>query len=153
MKLDAPGEYLIILKGHSKANLTKSLQQNKYIPRCSKVSMHYKLTKLSDMENTLDEEYLAEKGTVDSSSNNCKNVDIDSPRAVQKELDASRSREYMDINAKVLIPEPSSRKKMTFRLSSTSKPITSVIKVTAALPDEIREISDMKFSLNVAPGK
>lgn len=147
MKLDSPGEYIVTIRGKHKANLSKSLETNKFIPKCHKVSMYYQLTKISDMKDTFDEEFIAEAGSSDSNSNNCKNVEIDDITAVQKAIEKLKVNNYMDISAKILIPDPTSKKRISFMFRSSNKPELSVVKVTAALPEDIRQITNMKFHL------
>jgi hypothetical protein len=66
----AAGDYVLTLSGGHKANLTKTLETNKQIPRCSKVSIFYQLIKISEIKDTFDEEFLAETGEIDTDGNN-----------------------------------------------------------------------------------
>ena len=153
MKLDAPGEYVVTVAGTHKTLMTTALEKNEYIPRCSKVSMYYQLVKVSDIQTTYDEEFAAETGSIDDSNDNCKDIEIDKVGAIQKAIESQRVNNYMDINAKILIPDPSKSKKVTFVIRSSSKPILSVVKVTASLPEDIRLVTSMKFQLVAVEAK
>ena len=109
--------------------------------------MYYQLVKISDVKNTLDEEFLADAGFSDASNKNCRDVEIDDIADVQKAIEKMKVSNYMDISAKILIPDPSSKKRVSFMFRSGNKPELSVVKVTAALPEDIRQISNMKFHL------
>jgi hypothetical protein len=118
MKLDSPGEYIVTVRGMHKAILTPKLKENKLIPKCSKISVLYQMTKISDIQTTYDEEFIAQTGTIDASSDNCKNVDIDEVNEIQKHIELQRISNYMDINTKILIPDPASNKKISFIVRS-----------------------------------
>jgi len=149
LKLDSPGEYVVTLSGSHNAVLTKTLETNKFIPRCSKVSMYYQLTKISEIKNTYDEEFKSEIGEIDTSGNNCKNIKLDDVLSIQKYIEKQRGDNYMDISAYVLIPDPTTKKSIQFILRSLNKPSMSVVRVTVSLPEEIRLISSMKFHLRI----
>lgn len=62
LKLDSEGEYIITVSGGHKAALTKTLEANNLVPKCSKVSMFYHLSRISDLQNTFNEEFESEAG-------------------------------------------------------------------------------------------
>ena len=124
-----------------KVSLTKSLEKNNLIPRWSKVSFYYKLVKVSDIESSNDEEYEAAAGENESNNKNCKDVEIDSPLDVQKELEKSRGSNSLDIHAKLMIPDPASKKKLSFFIKSVGKPLVSILKITASFPEDVSLVS------------
>ena len=149
MKLDSPGEYIVTIKGKHSAKLTKNLQTNEFIPKCSKVSFYYQVLKISDVRNTYDEEFAANTGGMDASNDNCKNVEIDTIETISQYLESERTRNSIDVSAKLLIPDPTSKKKIGFLLRSANKPIMSVVKVSASLPENVRQSTNLKFHLKV----
>jgi hypothetical protein len=149
MKLDSSGDYIVRISSSHSATLTKTLKKNELIPKCSKVSFYYQLIKISDIKTTYDGEFLADTGGMDASDNNCKNVEIDTVPAINSEIERQRTNNYFDINAKLLIPDPSSQKKLGFYMRSSNKPILSVVKIAASLPENIRLSTNLKFHLRV----
>jgi hypothetical protein len=55
----------------------------------------------------------------------------------------------MDLSANVLIPDPTTKKSIRFVLRTLNKPTTSVVRVTASLPEEIRGLTKLKFQLKI----
>jgi len=145
MKLDAPGEYIVTIKGGHKAILSPKLKANSKIPKCSKVTMFYQMTKLSDIQDTFDGEYISQTGTMDGIQDNCKNVEIDDLKSVRVHLEQQRVSNYMDVSAKIMIPDPASDKKINFIVRSSNKPIMSVVKISVALPEKIRQVSNLRY--------
>ena len=149
VRLNHAGEYIVTVSGGHKAMLTDTLRVNKHVPKCSKVSMFYQLSKISELNQAFDEEYENEIGEIDSSRNNCKNVKIHELVEVQRRIESKRGSNYMDINANILIPDPTSKRRLSLAIRSSSKPMSDVVRITTSLPDEIRKISSIKYNLRV----
>lgn len=131
------GNFSVSISSKHKTVLTKTLEKNEFIPRCSKVSFFYKLVKVSDIESTNDEEFETAAGENESNSNNCKDAEIDSIQDVQKEINRKRSSNNLDIHAKLMIPDPADKKKISFNVKSFGKPQISIWKVTASFPEDV----------------
>jgi len=59
----------------------------------------------------------------------------------------------LDVYAKLLIPDPTSKKKIGFLLRSSNKPTLSVVKIAATLPESVRQSTNLKFHLKVSEVK
>ena len=68
---------------------------------------------------------------------------------IQRSIESNKGGNYMDVNANILIPDPTLKRRLSLAIRSSHKPMSDIVRVTTSLPDEIRKTSSIKYNLRV----